>query len=571
MGQLQLDETRRAILDAVGHVLIEGGPGCGKTTIALWKARESLPQLQLDQRVLFLSFSRAAVRQVTDRMVGVLSRGDRERIEVRTFHAFFLDVVRSHARLLTGKPARFITPERESQLRADHVGDWQTETIRLAREESVFVFDTLAPTAASLLEGSDTVRSLYSAMYPLVIVDEFQDTNRDQWRVVQAFASESTVLCLADPDQRIFEHLDGVDEHRLSEAKQFLRPTTFDLSADNHRSPGGGLLDYANAVLRNRPATPPEDVRFRSYRRLPPELMAHWAVAVVAQAASQQLGPTPTIAVLTRANSLAARVSEALEHEQTMPNSSVLPPVEHVLHWDPELAASAGLVVASVLEWPHLSTAEAVIHTLTQIAEYYRVKVGRGTHGARRTIATTDRAIEAVRAGRAPSSKTAKILIERAGDSTEFTGQPVRDWQAARARLAGSTELNEVFKQVRLLRLLHATDALAWALLDAWDGDVGYRDAVGSVRVALAEEAVNAARQDPPAVSVMTMHKSKGKEFDAVVIVEGRYDGPLISGDPRQADADRRLLRVAITRARHWVVFIRPEGATPLTPVEPRS
>jgi DNA helicase-2/ATP-dependent DNA helicase PcrA len=469
-------------------------------------------------------------------------------------------------RLLTGRPARFLTPERESQLRADFTGDWATEIQRLAREDSVFVFDTLASTAATLLERSSSLRALCSAMYPLVIVDEFQDTNRDQWRVVRAFAEESTVLCLADPDQRIFDHLDGVDEHRLTEAKQILHPTTFDLAEDNHRSPGGGLLDYANAVLKNRPATPPDDVLFRSYRYQPAELMAHWAVLAVRQTVSKQLGRNPTIAVLTRANALAARISEALEQQQTSPSGADLPAVDHVLHWDPELAAASGLVVASILEWPKLSTAEATVHTLTQITDYYRVKVGRGTQGARGTITTLERAIDAVRNGRTPASKTAKILLERAAMPTDLTGQPVRDWQAARARLAGSTELNEVYKQVRLLRLLHATDALAWALLDAWDGDVGYRDAVGAVRVTLAEEAVNAARQEPPEVSVMTMHKSKGKEFDAVIIVEGRYDGPLLSDDPRQHDAERRLLRVAITRGRHLVLFLRPEGAAPLTP-----
>lgn len=64
-----------------------------------------------------LSFSRAAVRQVTDRMQGILNREQRSILEVRTFHSFFLDLVRSHGRLFTGAQARFITPEREAQLR----------------------------------------------------------------------------------------------------------------------------------------------------------------------------------------------------------------------------------------------------------------------------------------------------------------------------------------------------------------------------------------------------------------------------------------------------------------------
>jgi DNA helicase-2/ATP-dependent DNA helicase PcrA len=56
-----LDETRKAILAAPGHLLINGGPGSGKTTIALLKAEQTVPELLTEQQVLFLSFSRAAV------------------------------------------------------------------------------------------------------------------------------------------------------------------------------------------------------------------------------------------------------------------------------------------------------------------------------------------------------------------------------------------------------------------------------------------------------------------------------------------------------------------------------
>ena len=73
-GVMDLDETRRAILDTVGHLLIEGGPGSGKTTIALLKAARTVETLEPEQRVLFLSFSRAAVRQISDRLAEHLAR-----------------------------------------------------------------------------------------------------------------------------------------------------------------------------------------------------------------------------------------------------------------------------------------------------------------------------------------------------------------------------------------------------------------------------------------------------------------------------------------------------------------
>jgi DNA helicase-2/ATP-dependent DNA helicase PcrA len=567
MAEIELDPQREAILATHGHVLIEGGPGCGKTTIALLKARATVPRLGPEQRILFLSFSRAAVRQVTDRMPGVLTRAERAVLEIKTFHAFFLDLVRSHGRLLTGAPTRFITPEREAQRRADHEGDWAEEVLRLAREESVFVFDTLAPMAAELLERAADLRALYSLRYPLVIVDEFQDTNVDQWRVVKALSEGSTVTCLADPDQRIFDHLPGVDEHRLEDVRETLELSEFDLSGDNHRSPGSGLLDYANAVLRNRPTAVPENVYMSLYGYVSPEPVAHHLAIQLRLKLTQDLGIDPTIAVLTRANTLAGRISEEVGEEGIAPDGTRLAQVDHVLHWDPELTAASALVVASILEWPRMERTAAVVHTLRCLADYYRVKVGNGGKGARSTVTTLERAIAAVESSRPPKAKAAKTLLAGSETPVEFLGRPVRDWQIARARLNGAKELNEVYKQARLLRLLRATDPLSRALQDAWDGVAGYTGAADVVRIALADEAVNASRQDPPAVSVMTMHKSKGKEFDGVIIVEGRHQGELLSDDPRKHEAERRLLRVAITRARHFVVFVRPTGARALTPL----
>jgi len=209
-----------------------------------------------------------------------------------------------------------------------------------------------------------------------------------------------------------------------------------------------------------------------------------------------------------------------------------------------------------------------VVCTLRSLADFYRVKFGLGTAGARSKITTIERAIAAISDGRKPASKSAKVPLRAAGVTPPFTGRSVTDWQVARTALRGSVELEEVGTKVRLIRLLNATDSVAWALSDTWDGTSGYPGAIDAVRTALATEAVDVQQPDDAPVHRMTMHKSKGKEFDAVVIVEGRYDMPLLRPDPgsKTQEADRRLLRVAITRARHLVVLIRPSGALALTP-----
>ncbi len=563
---MELDETRKEILAAEGHLLIKGGPGCGKTTIALLKARRTVDGLLAEQRVLFLSFSRAAVRQISDRMESVFDRTGRAMLEVRTFHSFFLDLVRSHGRLLTGTPPSFIAPDRERQLRADFDGDWPDEQQRLARADGRYVFDLLAGSAATLLERCAALRRLYSDIYPLVIVDEFQDTNLDQWRAVRALGDTSTLILLADPDQRIFDHIPGVDEARISQAIEQLKPTIFDLSKDNYRSPGGGLLDYANAVLRNDGSQPvPENVKMLSYRRTPCEVQVHRAVVTLSTYLGNMLGRVPTIAVVATTNALVGRISETIS-TATVVATGTLPPIDHELQWDPELAAAAGYVVASIMEWPGMPRTEAIPKTLRAAADFYRVKYAGGTLGARGTVTTIERAVAAFESGGAVRAKAAKLLIQAYDDGIELVGDPVTDWQTARARLHGATELEELFGRVRLLRLFKATDALAWSLIDAWDGRASYIDASGTVRRVLANETLTAAQQDPAPVSLMSMHRSKGKEFDGVIIAEGIYSARLLdrTWEAERLQANRRLLRVAITRARHMVVFVRPDDGLPL-------
>lgn len=65
---------------------------------------------------------------------------------------------------------------------------------------------------------------------------------------------------------------------------------------------------------------------------------------------------------------------------------------------------------------------------------------------------------------------------------------------------------------------------------------------------------------------LMTIHKTKGKEFDGVLLVEEQHEGTFFcdTDTDTQRAAARRLLRVGITRARHQVVIVRPQGAPAL-------
>jgi DNA helicase II / ATP-dependent DNA helicase PcrA len=100
-----------------------------------------------------------------------------------------------------------------------------------------------------------------------------------------------------------------------------------------------------------------------------------------------------------------------------------------------------------------------------------------------------------------------------------------------------------------------------------WAETGTYRDARTIVRRTLDLGRLMATETEPRGVVLMTLHKSKGKEFDGVAIVEGRYAGSFFNNrwEKPPFAATRRLLRMGITRARHHVMILRPNGAPPLS------
>ena len=95
----------------------------------------------------------------------------------------------------------------------------------------------------------EQVRQLVSTMYPVVVLDEFQDTNEAPWRVVQALGELSTLFALADPEQRIFDFI-GADPQRLQQFRDRFALTEIDLSTENRTSAGTDITTFGNDILR---------------------------------------------------------------------------------------------------------------------------------------------------------------------------------------------------------------------------------------------------------------------------------------------------------------------------------
>jgi DNA helicase-2/ATP-dependent DNA helicase PcrA len=421
---------------------------------------------------------------------------------------------------------------------------------------------------SNLLEGCAALRGLIADKFPMIIVDEFQDTDSHQWRIVQALTQVTDVFCLADPDQRIFDYRDDIDPRRLDILRETVAVTEFDLGGENHRSPNAGILQYADAVLRNQSPLPvTTDVKHVYYRMNVFPATVHAAVIWTFSALRRKGVEKPSVAVLSRSNSLISDLSMILSEPHTY-NNQPLSIVDHDVVWDAELSAAAAVVVASILEWPTGPASESLARTLRVIAGFYKLKnAEEPTNTAVENARKYDEAAVRVANGQEPRIKAAKELAAAHAAGVVLIGEPVADWKGARRLLQDIPALSELFREVRLVRLFKATDALASGLGERWLASSSYAGASDLVKRVLEQERLVAAERDSQSGCIlMNMHKAKGKEFDGVVLVEGAFKSSFFDVRTEQSpfERSRRLLRVGLTRARTLVTIVRPQNAQPL-------
>lgn len=570
-------ERRQRILDEDGHLLIVGGPGSGKTTIALQKATKIIAAgLQPGQSILFLSFSRAAVARVAEASSLLVDKTVRSQLSLQTFHSFCWSLLKSHGYLL-GSPKgklKILLPQDEKALsggvKAPQKGErptaewlaWQAERERLFAEEGQICFDWFAPKSSELLERCQLLRELVADTYPVIIVDEAQDTGSAAWSCIEKLADLCQIICLADLDQQIFDHLEGVGPERIEHIKDALAPVFVDLGSDNNRSPGTEIAVFGNDILAKTPRRAP----YAGVGRIlydPRHEPVQWMRAALGRfyAGAKADGlRVENMAILATTGSGVAKISAAL--------NGGAKPIPHKVLFDEAAVLLSARLAAFLLE-PKLPERRAAdIATCLELLALIRRADGSAT--AIREAAAYLKWSASIAGGKPPKTnlaRSAEALINGAAGLV-LTGDPGRDWIQIKTLLyrTGVTEFKQVAGALDYLIAFNRGKRISASLSEMWMTTGAYTTARQGLDNALVQDQLLADGNDTQGIHVMTIHKSKGKQFDAVILVREsirqgarEFRSSLVwRGDEAPYDRSRKILRVGITRARRYVLMLEP-------------
>lgn len=566
---------RDSVLACEGHALVTGGPGSGKTTIALRKAVKRIQQgMMPGQSALFLSFSRAAVARILDAAKLETTAAEQEQLSIQTFHSFFWDILKAHAYLL-GAPRKIsiLLPQDEKAL-SGGIDDedvewdqWLIERERLFREEGRIAFDLFAPNATRLLASSSHLLSSLARRHPIIIVDEAQDTGQFAWQCVEMLAPHTQIVCLADLEQQIFDYLPGVGPERIAAIRAALHPLEIDLGTQNHRSPDSEILIFANDILAGHArGAPYNGISSISYR--PENPTPNWnhvlrrAIAQLLSKIRTESDKRPqTLAILVSNNRSALRMSNALNAIEPNVGKAVC----HKLLFDEAEALLSARFAAFLLEPKNLSQLELDVAASMELIAAAR----RATGQAKAAVSKLLEQAGKIRGGKTLNINLVKVLrgLIAGLHADGFTGDPATDWLTVKyaLRATGQNELLRMASQLDFLVAFRRGHRISAGLANEWLRNGAYTNARLALDQALAQEQILDGIEAPAGLQVMNFHKAKGKQFDGVVIVRearrtaaGVQSSFVWRGDEAPYPKSRKVLRVGITRARIHTLIVNP-------------
>ncbi len=298
-------QQRQAVETVHGPVLILAGAGTGKTRVITYRIAHLIERGIAPANILGVTFTNKAAREMQERVAKLIPRrrtaangdnsGKPDRPTLCTFHSLCVRILRQHIELL-GYKRNFVIYDESDQLSAvkkilarisargekidpssilhhlsllrtsgDDVGISQKENDDFAvaqhirrnyetalRACNAVDFDDLILLTLRLFDEHPAALEACRARYRYVMVDEYQDTNSSQFKLVHALTREHRNLCVVGDDDQSIYGWRGADISNLLDMEKYFPEVKVVKLEQNYRSTNT-ILKAANALITKNP------------------------------------------------------------------------------------------------------------------------------------------------------------------------------------------------------------------------------------------------------------------------------------------------------------------------------
>ena len=584
---------KEAVLHTEGPLLVLAGAGAGKTKTVTHRILNLIHKGVAPSNILAITFINKAAKEMRERVIHLMNK-DRdlngpisitEYPFVSTFHALGVHILRENSALL-GLKRTFTIYDKSDARRAvkeavissnldpkqydpatilgaisrekgnmvtlnefeiSSQGDYMKSVVyeiwmkyeRTLAEEKALDFDDLLLKTALLLRDKPEIRKRYQSIWKYIHVDEYQDTNRVQYKIVDFLAGEHKNLCVVgDIDQNIYSWR-GADIKNILNFERDYKDAKIVLLEENYRSTQV-ILDVANKIIEKNTRRREKNLFTKNNPGEKVKLIVAYDENDEARQIAETIenlidkGTNPReIAILYRAN-FQSRVLEESCLRRNIPYQ-----VLGTKFFERKEVKDVLAYIRAALNPESLADIKRIINEPSRgIGKVTLVKVLEGKkdtlpHATLVKVNDFYSLLEEIKelAGREAPSKVVQFIVKASGMEDVFNDDGIE----------GEERLGNVMELASL-----ATK------YDAMSQGEGIEKMLEEAALASDQDEM---KEDKDAVRLMTIHASKGLEFEHV-FVTGLEQGlfPSNAGgkkdEKRDDEEERRLFYVALTRAK---------------------
>ena len=607
----QLNESQRSAVEYCdGASLVIAGAGSGKTRVLTYKIAYLLQEKGLKPwNILALTFTNKAAREMKDRIAKLVGHEQARYLNMGTFHSVFSRILRAEAEKigfssnftiydqtdarslvksiikemgLDDKVYKPSTVSDQISMAKNHlilpnafvkcslyddkkpkVAEVYVRYAERCRQANAMDFDDLLVNTWLLFGNHEEVRRKYVERFAFVLVDEYQDTNYAQQKIVLQLTQELQRVCVVGDDaQSIYSFRGANIDNILNFRDSYNNAKLFKLE-QNYRSTQL-IVQAANSLIRKNERQIPKDVYSKNEHgeklTLKPAYSDKEEAIIVCKDIQrirrQDHAEYSDFAILYRTNAqsrsfeeqmrkdgIPYRIYGGLSFYQRKEIKDVIAYFRLVSNPNDEEA------LKRIINYPTRGIGDTTLNKIVATATTYGVSLWT-------VIQQPSLFHLEISAGTAKKVETFRQLVEGWSDRKESEdayqlGHAIIMESGISKDIYSSRNPEDLSRQENLEEFLGGMqDFVESRREEGLEDQVALSDFLQEV--ALLTDLDSDSDENQSKVSLMTIHSAKGLEFPTVFVVgleENIFPSPMCINSMRELEEERRLLYVAITRA----------------------